>query len=154
MSNKETQSPETLLRRQNREYQKAISQQQFKIAELEALTKYLQLELNKQRGLRRQSKDLYKTVDQKIMLALDKRGYQRKTRKNAQSFPAVDLAKLERKNLMQIAWTYDAQSYFRYYPQRENMKFRYRLASKVYRTARDTSVLAARKSYQLARRSK
>jgi hypothetical protein len=142
------------LKERARTYEKEIVRQQVKIAELEAQLQYLHDALVKQEGIKEQIKILYANLDRAIIQALDKKGYTRKRRSRQVSFPTLDPAAHTRDELMVAAWIHDVKRYFQYQGLSENMKFRYRVASKIYRLTRDVSKNSAKRAYRVTRRRK
>jgi hypothetical protein len=140
--------------RSNRDYEKEITRQQFKIAELETFAHYLNMELNKQQRLKQQIKSLYRSIDNKVIRTIDQKGYTRERRETLAKFPSIDLSGQSREELMKAARLYDTQAYFHYYPLHENMKLHYRALSKLYRTTRNITEKSAKKSYRLTKRVK
>src|SRR5581483_7098042 len=127
---------------------KELARQQLKIYELQAKLNNAYGELERAQGLKGQLKGVYRSIDNKIMGAINPRGYRKKQQISKVNMPPIssNLSKLE---LLGIARDYDARSYFRYRSQKTNMKIHYRIAGKVYRVSRETAKKTARKSYKL-----
>lgn len=138
----------------NPAYLRELARQQAKIVELENTIKYLTAQLSKQQSVKQQAKSLYHGIDDAVMSRIDAKGYARKTHTNLVPFPAVDLAAMSRQELLNSARLYDAQAYFSYRNLSETMKPQYKLASKLYRTARNVTKSGLKQSYKLVRRGK
>lgn len=106
----------------------------------------------KQHELKPQLAALYHTIDKRIMRSINKRGYAVKESKQVIMLPNTDSN--SHQQLMKTVRLYDIATYFQYNPGRKDMKLRYKIASKLYRTMRDMGVKGSKKAYRIAKMKK
>jgi uncharacterized small protein (DUF1192 family) len=135
-------------------YASEIGRLEARVGELGSETGRLQAELQQKRGVRAAAHGLYRALDDSIIARIDRRGFIAKPKKRTM-LPISDevLASDDPQALMALAQQYDTAAYFRYRASSSGMRLRYRVASKVYRLARDTALFGLKKTYRLARKA-
>lgn len=141
------------LRRINSDYASRIARLEFKLSMTEGELARLGAELAAQKRLKRQLKDVYHAIDARILTTIDTRGYLRKTRASqAVPFTVEAHAQDDVHALHRDLEAYDTKLFFRLHSPKTAMKIQYRIASKLYRTTRDTAMTAAKRAYQVKKR--
>lgn len=130
---------------------KEIARQHLKIGELEAGLDYLKSQIEDQRKLTRQLKNLYATLDSKVMNTIEYRGRLHKKKMKVVRLPKQRWGSIPRKEVLAIAREHDAKKYLRYLPQKNSIKLRYRLARKAYVITTHSAKKGARGAYLIVR---
>jgi hypothetical protein len=138
------------LESQNVEYAEQLAKRDSKIHGLNVRIRELELHLHHQQGTRAALKQLYHSIDNKIMRTLTERGERKK--KHTASHPQIEMS--DDKNytvLLTAAREYDIQEFFALKKKlyKHNLKPAHRIVAKSYRVARDGSMAAMKKIYKL-----
>lgn len=132
------------------EYIEHINKLETKIAELNVKYSNAQIELNEQRNIKKLLRNLYDSVDQKILNLVDKRGQVRKPKIRTGVYK-IDLNKMDTlsiEGLILEAKKYDISANFRYKSLRNPKKLQYRVIDKMYRTTRNIIFSGAKYTYK------
>lgn len=138
------------LERQNNEYVEQLAKRDSKIHSLNVRIRELELHLHHQQGARAALKQLYHSVDNKIMRTLTERGERKK--KPITTHPGLTVSDdMEYGALLSAAREYDAKEFFALKKKvyTHNLKPAYRLVAKSYRVTRDGGMAGMKKIYKL-----
>jgi regulator of replication initiation timing len=124
------------------------------LAELRAENNWLRAEIDRKRSVRQQLRDTYHSLDAAIIRRIDQRGMAYSKKKRMPSIEAELLKSNNKQELLAVALEYDVDTYFCYRVRAKTMKLRYRVVSKLYRSARNASIHGVKQVHRMARRLK
>lgn len=153
-SNENNQSKE--IEKKLLEYIEQINRLETKIAEINVKYNNAQIELNQQRNIKRQLRNLYDSIDQKLITTIDKRGRVRNLKKKTRVYN-IDTDNIATKSLDELileAKKYDISTNYRYKALKNPKKLHYRLIDKSYRTTRNVFFYGAKHSYRMIKKIK
>lgn len=135
---------------QNVEYADELAKRDSKIHGLNVRIRELEVHLHHQAGSRAALKQLYRSIDNKIMRTLTERGQRKKERPS--SHPSIHTNEdMDYRALIRVAREYDTKEFFTYKKRlyKHNLKPGYRIVAKSYRVMRDGSLMSIKKLYGL-----
>lgn len=145
----ETHSAE--IEKKLREYIERINQLEAKVAELNVKYNNARLELDQQKNIKKQVRNLYGSIDDRIVKTINKRGIvhnpNRKVSTYSLNLPRMNTLSVE--GLLLEAKKYDVTQNFRYKSLKSHRKLRYRILGWVYCSVRDAVFLLLKKTYKL-----
>ena len=128
-----------------------IARLEVRVAEQNVLINNLQIELSSLRGIKRQLRELYKTVDKKIIDTIERRGRIRKTRSKRRIYSThkVVINDAETNVLLFEARKHDTFAFYRYQNFGISKKLQYRMLDKKNRNSRDAMKATVKGGYKL-----
>lgn len=138
------------LESQNIEYADQLAKRDSKIHGLNMRIKELEVQLHHQKGSRAALKQLYHSIDNKIMRTLTERGQRKK--EHTSSHPRIDVGEnTNYRALIEAARLYDVEEFFalkkRVY--KHHLRPSYRVVAKSYRLVRDGGIAGVKKINKL-----
>jgi len=136
--------------RQNLEnYSSIIGKLEAKNNELNVKYSNAILELNQKKNIKKQIKNLYDSMDQKILSTIERKGRSHGRKKTSLSVD-VDTMKNSAsfKDLLESAKKYDAKSFYNYHAIKNPKKIHYRIIEGVYKTSRNIVFKGLKSSYK------
>lgn len=113
------------------------------------------IELNHQKNIKKQIKNLYDSMDQKILSTIERRGRSRGRSIKSLSVDADTMKSSSSiKDLLFSAKKYDSKSFYNYRAIRNPKKIHYRIIEGAYKTSRNIVFQGLKSSYKLIKRVK